>query len=125
VKFLTDYAGLSINPLTLLLLTHLCFPTVRTQTRKFFVLSYYNPASGNYSLGLNDAYLVSCWVVIFTGLRAAVMDYVLLPFAKRGGVKTKRNKIRFSEQAWLLVYYSVFWTLGMVSRSPIPRKLHL
>jgi acyl-CoA-dependent ceramide synthase len=122
VEFLTDYTGLSINLLTLLLLTHLCFPTVRTQTRKFFALSYYNPASGNYSLGLDDAYLVSCWVVIFTGLRAAVMDYILIPLAK--GVN-ERNKIRFSEQAWLLVYYSVFWTLGMVSGSLTPRKLHV
>lgn len=59
--------------------------------------------------------MVSYWVVIFTGLRAAVMDYILMPLAKKGGVKTERDKIRFAEQAWLMVYYCVFWPLGMVS----------
>jgi len=105
--------GLSINLLALLFLTHACFPRVRTHTRQFFVLSYYNPDTGKYSLGLNDAWMVSYWVVIFTGLRAAVMDYILMPLAKKGGVKTERDQTRFSEQAWLLVYCSVFWTLGM------------
>jgi acyl-CoA-dependent ceramide synthase len=58
--------------------------------------------------------MVSFWIVVFTGLRAAVMDYVLIPLAKRGGVKTERDQTRFTEQAWLLIYYSVFWPLGMV-----------
>jgi acyl-CoA-dependent ceramide synthase len=51
---------------------------------------------------------------VFTGLRAAVMDYALTPFAKMRGIKTQKDTTRFAEQAWLLVYYSVFWTLGMV-----------
>lgn len=51
---------------------------------------------------------------MFTGLRAAVMDYILMPLAKKGGVKTARDQTRFAEQAWLLVFYSVFWPLGMV-----------
>jgi hypothetical protein len=61
--------------------------------------------------------MVSYWIVVFTGLRAAVMDYVLMPFAKNGGVKTPRDQTRFAEQAWLLIYYSVFWTIGMVCTS--------
>jgi acyl-CoA-dependent ceramide synthase len=60
--------------------------------------------------------MVFYWVVIFTGLRAAAIDYVLIPLAKMGGARTTRTQTRFAEQAWLLVYYSVFWTLGMVSR---------
>jgi acyl-CoA-dependent ceramide synthase len=55
---------------------------------------------------------------VFTGLRAAVMDYILMPLAKKGGVKTFRDQTRFAEQAWLLVFYSVFWPLGMVSLFP-------
>jgi acyl-CoA-dependent ceramide synthase len=43
------------------------------------------------------------------------MDYVLAPLARRCGVHKKKDVTRFSEQAWLLVYYSVFWPMGMVS----------
>lgn len=42
------------------------------------------------------------------------MDYVLRPLARKGGVKNARDETRFAEQAWLMIYYSVFWTLGMV-----------
>jgi acyl-CoA-dependent ceramide synthase len=59
--------------------------------------------------------MVFFWIVVFTGLRAAVIDYILMPFARKGGVKTARDQTRFAEQAWLLVYYTVFWPLGMVS----------
>lgn len=52
--------------------------------------------------------------MIFTGLRVAFMDYVLHPLAALWGVKNKKDKVRFVEQAWLLVYYSGFFTLGMV-----------
>jgi acyl-CoA-dependent ceramide synthase len=106
--------GLSLNLLILLFLTHLCFPLARRHTRKFFALSYYNPDSGEYCAGWDDAWMVSFWIVVFTGLRAAVMDYILMPLAKKGGVKTARDQTRFAEQAWLLVFYSVFWPLGMV-----------
>ncbi|KAH6675123.1 TLC domain-containing protein [Halenospora varia] len=105
--------GLAVNLLMLLSLTHLCFPRARRHTRKFFELSYYNPQSGEYCAGWNDAWMVFFWIVVFTGLRAAVMDYILSPFAKYYGVDTKKNRTRFAEQAWLLVFYSVFWPLGM------------
>ncbi|TVY67442.1 Sphingosine N-acyltransferase-like protein FUM18 [Lachnellula suecica] len=105
--------GLSVNLLMLLTLTHMCFPRARRHTRKFFELSYYNPSTGEYCAGWNDAWMVSFWIVVVTGLRAAVMDYILMPFARRGGVKTARDQTRFAEQAWLLTYYCVFWPLGM------------
>lgn len=54
---------------------------------------------------------------MFTGLRAAVMDFLLTPFAKKAGAITERDQTRFAEQAWLMIYYSVFWTLGMVRGS--------
>jgi len=117
VQLIIDVTGLSINLLMLLFSTHICFPRAGTQTRKFFELAYYNPDTGRYSLGPNDAYLVAYCVVIFTGLLAAVMDYVLTPLAKNGGVKTKRDQTRFSEQDWLLVYYSFFWTIGMARKA--------
>ena len=93
----------------------MCFPRARRHTRKFFELSYYNPETAEYRAGWNDAFMVFYWIVIFTGLRAAFIDYILMPLAKKGGIKTVRDCTRFSEQAWLLIYYSIFWTLGMVS----------
>ena|SRR6187402_1004477 len=100
----------------LLSLTYLCFPRARRHARKFFELSYHNPDSGKYRSGWNDAWMVLFWIVVFTGLRAAVMDYILMPLAQRGGVKTKRDQTRFAEQAWGFTYALVFWTLGMVRR---------
>ncbi|KAI6250731.1 Sphingosine N-acyltransferase-like protein [Erysiphe necator] len=105
--------GLPINLLALLFLTHICFPRARCHTRKFFQLSYYNPESAQYGVGFNDAWMVLYWMVVFTGLRAAVINYGMMELAKKGGIKVKRDQTRFAEQAWLLVYYLVFWSLGM------------
>ena len=98
----------------LLSLTHMCFPRARRHARKFFELSYYNPDSGAYRAGWNDAWMVFFWIVVFTGLRAAVMEYILTPLAKKGGVKTERDQTRFAEQAWLWIYATSAWSLGLV-----------
>lgn len=100
-------------------MTHLCFPRARRHTRKFFELSYQNPESGKYTAGWDDIWMVSYWIVIFTGLRAAVMDYILTPIAQRGGIESKKDITRFSEQGWLLVYYIFFWSIGMVGCSKL------
>ncbi|KAH6718484.1 TLC domain-containing protein [Leptodontidium sp. MPI-SDFR-AT-0119] len=105
--------GLSVNLLMLLSLTHMCFPRARRHARKFFELSYYNADSGAYRAGWNDAWMVFFWIVVFTGLRAAVMEYILTPLAKKGGVKTQRDQTRFAEQAWLWIYATSAWTLGL------------
>jgi len=52
------------------------------------------------------------------------MEYVLQPIARYCGASTKKDVIRFSEQAWLLCYYSVFWVLGVVSEDyPLQLKI--
>lgn len=43
------------------------------------------------------------------------MEYVLAPIAKLQGITKRKDLTRFSEQAWLLVYYCFFWPLGVVS----------
>ena len=109
--------GLAANLLCLLVLTHVCFPRSRKQTRKFFSLSYYNASSGQYALGWDDIFMVFYWIVIFTGLRAAVMDYLLVPLAQRASIGKKKDMVRFAEQAWIFIYDGAFWSLGMVSSS--------
>lgn len=90
------------------------FPRARHHTRKFFALSYYNPETANYALGYDDLFFVGFWIVVITGLRAAVMDYLLAPLAQVIGLSKKKEKTRFAEQAWVLIYDSIFWSLGMV-----------
>lgn len=52
-------------------------------------------------------------VVLFTGLRASTMDYVLSPFARSQGLYKKKPITRFAEQAWLVIVYTVFYPLGV------------
>jgi acyl-CoA-dependent ceramide synthase len=59
--------------------------------------------------------MVVSWVMVFTGLRVAMMDFVLKPLAKAGGVLSKKGHIRFAEQAWLLCYDSTSFSIGFVS----------
>jgi acyl-CoA-dependent ceramide synthase len=49
--------------------------------------------------------MVFYWITVFTGLRAAVMDYLLVPLAQRAGIGKKKEKVRFAEQAWIFIYY--------------------
>ncbi|KAJ4311370.1 Sphingosine N-acyltransferase lag1 [Neodidymelliopsis sp. IMI 364377] len=105
--------GISVNLLSLLFLTHIFFPRARDRTTKFFHMSYYNPETNMYGCGTDDLPYVIFWTVAFTGLRVAVMDYMLDPLARLGGIRTKKGLDRFKEQAWLIVYYTISWSLGM------------
>ncbi len=105
--------GFSFNLLALLFLAH-GMPRARDYTAKYFTLSYYNPETGDYGMGWADGHLILFCIVLFTGLRAATMEYVLAPFAKAQGISKRKDITRFSEQAWLSVYYFFFWPLGLV-----------
>lgn len=106
--------GLSLNLISLLVLAHACIPRARIHTTKFFHLSYFNEATGKYATGQDDLCLIAAFIVLFTGLRAGTMDYVLAPFAKLNGITNRKDMTRFSEQAWLLIYYMIFWPTGVV-----------
>ncbi|PNY23471.1 Sphingosine N-acyltransferase lag1 [Tolypocladium capitatum] len=118
--FVENQIGLSFNLLALLFLAHGFIPKARIHTHKFFHLAYHNEETGRYGIGPDDAYFVAFCIVLFTGLRAGTMEHILAPFARLRGVTKRKMLTRFSEQAWLLVYYSVFWTLGMVSSARAP-----
>jgi acyl-CoA-dependent ceramide synthase len=108
------HLGISVNLLSLLFLTHIFFPRARDRTTKFFHMSYYNPESDMYGCGTDDLPYVMFWTVAFTGLRVAVMEYLLDPLARLGGIRTKKGLDRFKEQAWLIIYSTGSWSLGMV-----------
>ena len=83
-------------------------------TAKFFQLSHLNPRTGKYAASSDDFCFMAFWFTLFTGLRAGVMDHILEPLARRRGVAKAKDVTRFAEQAWLAIYCSVFWPLGMV-----------
>lgn len=112
--------GMSLSLIALLAATHLLVPQLRPWTTKFYAISYFNPETGKYGKGLEDLYLVLLWIVVFTFLRSFILDYVMTPLARRGGISTQRALVRFSEQAWMVVYYSAFWMLGMVCIQDAP-----
>lgn len=107
--------GIAVNLLTLLFLTHILFPRARHHTQKFFSISYYNARTHKFALGWDDLYFVLFWIVLFTGLRCATMDYVLAPLAGWAGIAKKKPQVRFAEQAWILLYPGFSWSCGMVS----------
>ncbi|KAL7904713.1 longevity assurance proteins LAG1/LAC1 [Trichoderma velutinum] len=103
----------AFNLLALLFLSHLMIPRSRVYTRPYFELSHYNPDTELYANGRNDIYFITFFVVLFTGLRHAIMSFILCPLARRCGISKKKDVTRFSEQAWNVIHYSVFWPLGL------------
>ena len=91
-------------------------------TQKFFRLSYLNMDTQKYGAGWDDAYFVMFWVIAFFGIRVTVMEYILFPLADLGGLRSKNLKIKFVEQAWVLVYDTATCSLGFVSTKFLCKK---
>ncbi|KAF3768876.1 longevity assurance proteins LAG1/LAC1 [Cryphonectria parasitica EP155] len=123
--FVENQIGFSLNLLALLFCAHYLLPRSQAYTSKFFTLQYYNEQSQKYGLGFDDTYYVFFVVVLFTGLRAATMEYILAPFANYLGLRKKKEVTRFSEQAWLVIYCVVFWSLGVYLHYTSPAWLNL
>ncbi|ORX54088.1 longevity assurance proteins LAG1/LAC1 [Hesseltinella vesiculosa] len=65
-----------------------------------------------YTKGYNDIYFIAFWVVAFTFLRAAIMNYVYHPLARLVGVEASKRQ-RLAEQGFAFTYCTIFWTWGM------------
>ncbi|KAI0861550.1 longevity-assurance protein [Xylaria cubensis] len=117
--------GVSLNLILALFLIHTCRPQERSWTSKFFNLSGYNPSTGKYAIGHDDLYFVSFCVILFCGIRAGSMEYVLSPLARWCGQTNKKRITRFAEQGWMLMYNTVFWSLGMYIYTTSPYYLKL
>ncbi|TQV95681.1 hypothetical protein V2A60_000868 [Cordyceps javanica] len=110
---LKNQFGVSFNILALLFLSHRLIPASWPYTTKFLSLSYRNERTGLYAAGYDDFYFMTFFILLLTCLRAGFMDHVLAPLAQRWGVAGKKNAVRFAEQGWMLMYYNVFWPIGM------------
>jgi hypothetical protein len=97
-KAMVDHQlGISLNLILLGTLTYLLFPSLRERVGAFSTLQYPTGNAGEFSVGPRDTYLVAGFVVLFTGMRAACMDYVLLPLTGVLGIKQKKTKVRYAE----------------------------
>ncbi|KAI1439213.1 longevity-assurance protein [Xylaria sp. CBS 124048] len=105
--------GVSFHILLSIFAVHTLLPRARPYTSKFFSLSGYNPATGKYAIGHDDVYFIGFCIVLFSGIRASSMRYLLVPLAKCCGLTNKQRLTRFSEQGWMIMYTAVFWSLGM------------
>lgn len=105
--------GLSLNFVLLLCMSYALFPSLRSNIAACFALSYPTETPGLYGQGPRDVYLVASWVIYFTGFRAFMLDYVLLPLAGYCGIGRRKGRVRFAEQAYMLVYYAIYWFWGL------------
>jgi acyl-CoA-dependent ceramide synthase len=110
---LTILAGIALYLLSTLFTIHFIFPSARHYTTKFYKISYYNPTTTKFALGWDDIFFVFYWIIVFTGMRAFVMTYLLTPLATSLGLEKKKAKTRFVEQAWILIYPGVFLSIGL------------
>ncbi|CAO3686188.1 unnamed protein product [Rhizopus microsporus] len=77
-----------------------------------FVLISNQRKDGRYEKSLWDLTFLFFYICVFTALRAALMDYVLIPLAKRSKVSVKKYQ-RFAEQSWYFLYYAIAFSYGI------------
>lgn len=108
--------GLSVNLMLFVALSYLFFPSLRARMSAFFWLSYApSPERGAYyGQGSRDVYLLGSFIVFFTALRAFSLDYLLLPLAGWCGIAKRKGKVRFAEQSYMMIYYAIYWTWGLL-----------
>ena len=67
-----------------------------------------------YDIGSYDAYYVVYWVVLLTFMRAVLMQHMFDRIAKHVfAIRSRKARVRFSEQSWSAVYYLASFALGL------------
>ncbi|ANB11729.1 sphingosine N-acyltransferase LAG1 [Sugiyamaella lignohabitans] len=89
-------------------------PALQPFTNKLIHIQYYDPVTEKARIGINDVFIVLTWIVLLIFIRATLMNYVFIPFARNvTGMKSKKKQVRFAEQGWSMFYYFMAWVLGM------------
>ncbi|EGW31685.1 uncharacterized protein SPAPADRAFT_62293 [Spathaspora passalidarum NRRL Y-27907] len=91
-------------------------PSITKYTSKFFHLQNQIGVANNrpiYDIHIDDTYYVIFWVIAVTFLRSFLMQWCFSPFAKHFcSITSRKAKIRFAEQSWSFVYYTVSLICG-------------
>ncbi|KAH9989881.1 hypothetical protein F4779DRAFT_623888 [Xylariaceae sp. FL0662B] len=64
------------------------------------MVSGYNPVTRKYAASHDDVYLAAFCIVLLTGIRAGLMQYILASLARHCGVSKPKDVTGFSEQGW-------------------------
>ncbi|GAA5978743.1 hypothetical protein JCM10908_004465 [Rhodotorula pacifica] len=94
----------------------------RSIPARFLFLSFRQPGTELYYKGRDDAFLIAWWVIAFCFLREATMRWVFRPLARWSGIRSSRAVVRFAEQGWSLVYYTLSWSIGLYINQTSPYK---
>lgn len=91
--------GLSLNAILLVGMSWCLFPSLRERLEALFTLSYKVRGTGSdvetlYGQGPRDLWLVASLVVVFTGVRAFMLDHVLVPLGGMMGIQKRKGKVR-------------------------------
>ena len=92
--------GLSLNVILLVAMSWCIFPSLRERLEAGFLLSYKTQrksrhGEGLYGQGPRDIWLVVSLVVVFTGVRAFMLDHVLMPLGGLLGIRKKKGRVRY------------------------------
>ena len=110
-----SFAVVSWSLILAVLSTHISIPYARRFRRPLFELSYPN-GNGEYLQGSEDALFVLGWLVLMTAIRATIIEgvYQLVTWLH---LMAHKERMRFAEQGFLLVYYGTSFALGMVRKA--------
>ena len=121
--------GLSLNAILLVGMSWCMFPSLRRDLEASFTLSYKiqrREAGGEslYGQGPRDLWLVASLVVIFTGVRAFMLDHVLVPLAAILGIRKRKRRVRYVNCSCEKIVFRQTGTNGVqIRRAKLPSPL--
>jgi acyl-CoA-dependent ceramide synthase len=98
-------------------LVYLCNPSASNPLRAALFVSYPHAPGPDgvvqYGKGPKDLAFVGFYVVLLTFTREFCMQVLLKPLAVRFRIKPEARRVRFMEQAYTAMYFSVFGPFGL------------
>ncbi|ODV79239.1 longevity assurance proteins LAG1/LAC1 [Suhomyces tanzawaensis NRRL Y-17324] len=91
------------------------FQAAQPYTSKFISLQYEESLDPLlYGIGIDDTYYVVTWVIGLTFLRSFLMTWCFSPFSSVVlHIHSRKAKVRFAEQSWSFVYYTISFLFGV------------
>lgn len=74
----------------------------------------------SYIKGYNDLWFLAYWVVCFSFIRLFWTVYVFHPMARYYGIRNQGKIIRYGEQGYAVVYFTVMGSFGLYVMSQLP-----
>ena len=91
---------------------HSLIPPARPFTQHFIQLPYY-VGGGWYLQGADDALFILGWLILMTAIRASTIEGIY-QFVTRFRLVSRKQRMRFAEQGFLLLYSGTSFSVGMV-----------